>query len=51
VLVQAGASGVDQVLDSVRGTGLTAAVACLAYRIRCVSIGDTARDGPSPDST
>jgi NADPH2:quinone reductase len=37
--------GVDLVLESVGGAGLNAAVACLAYRGRCVSIGDAGRDG------
>lgn len=40
-----GGRGVDLVLESVGGAGLTAAVASLAYRGRCVSIGDAGRRG------
>ncbi len=41
-----GGRGVDLVLESVGGASLAAAMACLAYRGRCVSIGDAGRGGP-----
>jgi NADPH2:quinone reductase len=42
-----GGAGVDLVVESVGGAGLTAALQCLAYRGRCVSIGDAGRAGTS----
>ncbi|MGO8875534.1 MAG: quinone oxidoreductase family protein [Acidimicrobiales bacterium] len=40
-----GGQGVDVVLESVGGENLQASVNCLAYRGRCVSIGDAGRGG------
>ena len=42
-----GGRGVDLVVESVGGRTLAAAVACLAYRGRCVSLGDAGRSGAS----
>jgi NADPH:quinone reductase len=42
-----GGAGVDLVVESVGGAGLAAALQCLAYRGRCVSIGDAGRAGTS----
>lgn len=37
--------GVDLVVDTVGGVTLQASLACLAYRGRCVSVGDAGRSG------
>ncbi|MGC9961981.1 MAG: zinc-binding alcohol dehydrogenase family protein [Acidimicrobiales bacterium] len=42
-----GGQGVDVVLESVGGSRLQASLECLAYRGRCVSIGDAGRGGVS----
>jgi NADPH2:quinone reductase len=42
-----GGQGVDVVLESVGGDRLQASLECLAYRGRCVSIGDAGRGGVS----
>jgi NADPH:quinone reductase len=39
--------GVDVVVESVGGPGLSDSVGCLAYRGRCVSLGDAGRGGPA----
>ena len=39
-----GGQGVNLVLESVGGANLQASLSCLAYRGRCVSIGDAGRD-------
>lgn len=39
--------GVDVVLESVGGDGLVDSLECLAYRGRCVSLGDAGRGGPA----
>jgi NADPH2:quinone reductase len=40
-----GGQGVNLVLESLGGTNLQASLNCLAYRGRCVSIGDAGRSG------
>ncbi|MGO9341735.1 MAG: quinone oxidoreductase family protein [Acidimicrobiales bacterium] len=39
--------GVDVVIESVGGPGLVQSLECLAYRGRCVSLGDAGRGGPA----
>jgi len=39
--------GVDVVVESVGGPGLAHSLECLAYRGRCVSLGDAGRGGPA----
>jgi NADPH2:quinone reductase len=39
--------GVDVVIESVGGPGLAQSLECLAYRGRCVSLGDAGRGGPA----
>jgi NADPH:quinone reductase len=39
--------GVDVVVESVGGRGLNDSLECLAYRGRCVSLGDAGRGGPA----
>jgi NADPH:quinone reductase len=46
-----GGAGVDLVVESLGGPSLAAALQCLAYRGRCVSIGDAGRDGSSQVDT
>ncbi|HXY46068.1 MAG TPA: zinc-binding alcohol dehydrogenase family protein [Acidimicrobiales bacterium] len=42
-----GGQGVNVVLESLGGKNLQASLNCLAYRGRCISIGDAGRDGES----
>lgn len=39
--------GVDVVVESVGGPGLAQSLECLAYKGRCVSLGDAGRGGPA----
>jgi NADPH2:quinone reductase len=39
--------GVDVVVESVGGPGLAQSIECLAYKGRCVSLGDAGRGGPA----
>jgi NADPH2:quinone reductase len=45
VLSLTGGRGVDVVVESVGGKGLSESLECLAYRGRCVSLGDAGRGG------
>jgi NADPH2:quinone reductase len=47
VLALTAGRGVDVVIESVGGPGLLDSVRCLAYRGRCVSLGDAGRGGPA----
>ncbi len=40
--------GADVIVDSVGGRNLQGSLRCLAYRGRCVSVGDAGRDGGEP---
>ncbi len=43
-----GGRGADVIVDSVGGSTLQRSLACLAYRGRCVTLGDAGREQPSP---
>jgi NADPH:quinone reductase len=47
VLALTAGRGVDVVIESVGGPGLLDSIRCLAYRGRCVSLGDAGRGGPA----
>jgi len=47
VLELTGLRGVEVVIESVGGPGLAQSIECLAYRGRCVSLGDAGRGGPA----
>jgi NADPH2:quinone reductase len=41
-------AGADVIVDPVGGSTLQKSLHCLAYRGRCVTVGDAGREGPSP---
>jgi len=47
VLTATGGNGIDVIIESVGGPGLVENLNCLAYRGRCVSLGDVGRGAPA----